>query len=408
MKSHLVVGIFAILLLLNTALVLGQEDLPIGLQKLKEANQKEAEKVVETVSFLIAFLAGVTTVLSPCILPILPAFFTYAFEEKKRITKMTVVFFAGFTPVFILLGVLATTAASLLQALLKSLDVYIAIAGLIMMLLGLFYFFGKGFRLLPIKPKMPEKSAWGVFVFGLLFGLGWIVCTGPILSGVLLAASIFQNYVTASFLMISYALGVFFPIFLIAFFYDSKNLGQSRLMKGWEIPVKAFHAKLWKPLSLSWNNVVMGSVMVILSVSLIHTRGYSVINPFSFFNSLVQLYIVDGSTKVLFTMLAEFTFYATFMVLLVVGIIMIFSEKPIHLHTNHMFAGGLLTFIGILFFFQNGTAAINTFQMFGLKNYFYEFQYWILDNILVANIIGALFFLPIVVGIWYFVIRKKK
>src|SRR3989344_1696972 len=76
---------FCILLLIPLAfLVSAQSDLPIGLQKIIDLNNQDAENFALKVSFFIAFLAGMLGILSPCILPFLPAYFSYTFKEKDR------------------------------------------------------------------------------------------------------------------------------------------------------------------------------------------------------------------------------------------------------------------------------------------------------------------------------------
>src|SRR3989338_10104393 len=128
MKKTLL-GLFLIGFLLALPLAFAQTDLPLWLQKLKEENQRFATDFLESVSFLIAFLAGVTTILSPCLLPVLPAFFAYMFKERKEITRMTLMFFLGFTPIFILLGVAATFAGNLFATFFRNLGFYVPLAG---------------------------------------------------------------------------------------------------------------------------------------------------------------------------------------------------------------------------------------------------------------------------------------
>ncbi len=98
-------GISVILFL---PVVLAQESaLPSNLQKIIEYNQQNSMDFGVKISFFIAFLAGMLGILSPCFLPLLPAYFSNTFKEKKNITKMTLVFFAGFAAVFVGMGVIA-------------------------------------------------------------------------------------------------------------------------------------------------------------------------------------------------------------------------------------------------------------------------------------------------------------
>ena len=78
--------------------------LPPNLQKVADYNTDQANFYLRNLSFLIAFLAGILTLLTPCSLAILPAFFAYGLKEKKKITKRTFTFCLGFTPIFIMFG----------------------------------------------------------------------------------------------------------------------------------------------------------------------------------------------------------------------------------------------------------------------------------------------------------------
>mgnify|MGYP001587698709 CR=1 FL=1 len=77
-------------------------ELPDNLKKVKDYNKSQAGSL----SFLVAFLGGILSLLSPCVLPVLPAFFAYSFREERNITKVTLAFFLGMSLVFIIFGVL--------------------------------------------------------------------------------------------------------------------------------------------------------------------------------------------------------------------------------------------------------------------------------------------------------------
>ncbi len=271
--------------------------LPPGLLKIQEENEKIATEFLSNVTFLIAFLAGVTTILSPCLLPVLPAFFAYTFKEKREITKMTLLFFLGFTPIFLLLGFAATAVGSFFTFFFRNMGAFIMIAGLLLIGLGAYYFFGGGFSLAKINPSFPKKSAWGVLFSGALFGFGWVLCVGPILSGVLIAASVFHNYLTTTLLMVSYSLGVFVPLFLISFFYDKHDLGNSRFMKGKEFGISLFGKKM----TLHSTNIIAGSLLILTGLIFILGKGTGFLNasdPWGtkqFFYSLQDWFLLNAT-----------------------------------------------------------------------------------------------------------------
>ena len=274
MKKTLL-GLFLIGFLLALPLAFAQTDLPLGLQKLKEENQRFATDFLESVSFLIAFLAGVTTILSPCLLPVLPAFFAYMFKERKEITRMTLMFFLGFTPIFILLGVAATFAGNLFAAFFRNLGFYVSLAGFLLVFLGILYLLGVSFTFGQThSPSKKPKGAWDVLIAGSLFGFGWVLCVGPILSGVLIAASVFHNYATTILLMISYSLGVFVPLFLLAFFYDKYDLGSSALMRGKTFSFSFFGERF----EMHSTNLIAGLLLIFTGLIFIFFKGTGAIN----------------------------------------------------------------------------------------------------------------------------------
>ena len=278
------------LIILPLAFAQNDSALPVGLQKIMGENQKFATEFLTKVTFLIAFLAGVTTLLSPCLLPVLPAFFAYTFKEKTQLTKMTLLFFAGFAPIFILLGIAATTAGNFFGALFKNLDFYIMLAGVMLAILGLLTFFGLSFNLASLQPSAQRKDWFGVLLSGMLFGFGWVVCVGPILSGVLIAASVFHNYLTASLLMLAYSLGVFVPLFLFAFFYDKYNLGQSKWMEGKIVEWSIFGSKV----QLHSHQMIAGVLLMITGVVFVLFKGTSLINTWTYFGIKEYFYTLQN------------------------------------------------------------------------------------------------------------------
>ncbi len=291
MKQRIVFWTLALCLLslLPFAYAQNESSLPLGLQKIMEENQKYAADFLTKVSFLIAFLAGVTTLLSPCLLPVLPAFFAYTFKEKTQLTKMTLLFFAGFAPIFILLGIAATTAGNFFGALFKNLDLYIMLAGVMLAVLGLLTFFGLSFSFSSLQPTTQRKDWFGVLLSGMLFGFGWVVCVGPILSGVLIAASVFHNYLTASLLMLAYSLGVFVPLFLFAFFYDKYDLGNSKLMQGKIVEWNVLGSKV----QLHSNQMIAGVLLMLTGVVFVLFKGTSLINGWTYFGIKEHFYTIQ-------------------------------------------------------------------------------------------------------------------
>ena len=286
------------LLFLLAPVIFASEHLPQGLLVAQAYEQEQAQQFTIQVSFLIAFLAGILTLLSPCLLPLIPAFFSYTFKEKKQITYMTLVFFAGFTLMFTAMGIGATlignTAVTLLQ---KNSGIFIQIAGAVMILFGLFSLLGKGFSGVILRRRTTHDTL-GVFLYGIFFAIGWTACVGPILVGMLSMVTVFHNYLTAITLMFFYSLGMFVPIFLFCFFYDSHHIEKMKWMKG-----KIYHFEFrGKTHSLHTSNLVSGILFLLLGTTFIVFKGTGIVNGITYFGIkdffyTLQRYLLQGGWK---------------------------------------------------------------------------------------------------------------
>lgn len=157
----------------------------------------------QSISIAAAFGAGLLSFFSPCIIPILPAYFSFItgvsvedllekekdLTKKKKIVGSTILFILGFTTIFVLMGVSASAAGSFF---LKFKD-YLRIAGgIIILIFGLHIS-----NIIPIKFLQYEKRFevkknnihWiGTFIAGTAFAAGWTPCIGPILGSILVLA----------------------------------------------------------------------------------------------------------------------------------------------------------------------------------------------------------------------------
>jgi len=178
------------------------------------------------VSLLTALGAGIASFVSPCVLPLVPAYLSFisgaSVEDlvaKKRdaplariVAIRSVVFVLGFSTVFIALGASATAVGGFLT---DHLDVFAKIAGAVVILFGL-HLIG----VIPIKALYREKrfqvtarpaGLAGSFVVGVAFGFGWTPCVGPILGSILALASTQDQVLTGVALLAAYSLGLGLP-----------------------------------------------------------------------------------------------------------------------------------------------------------------------------------------------------
>lgn len=196
------------------------------------------DKRMTNVPLIASFLAGITTFLSPCVLPLIPAYLSfitgYSLDELKEgernlkpllrrsathrqaLILNTVFFVSGFTVVFILLGASATYLGSFLK---EKRDFLRIIGGIVIILLGLHLTGIYRFKFLYQEKRIHLKSKplgyIGSFIAGLAFASGWTPCVGPILSSILILASTQETVTKGIILLFAYSLGLGIPFFLV-------------------------------------------------------------------------------------------------------------------------------------------------------------------------------------------------
>ena len=196
--------------------------------------------------FVLTFLEGIASFISPCLLPMLPIYISYfAGDDKNNLRKKLInslAFILGFTTIFIILSVCASTIGTLLSHWIKYIKI---LFGIVIIFLGFNY-------LELIKIKVLNKSK-GVkadtknlnfiksFVFGILFSISWTPCIGTFLSGALLLIAKHQNITKGILLMLTYSAGLGIPFVLSvllieklknAFDIIKKHYGMVKIISG--------------------------------------------------------------------------------------------------------------------------------------------------------------------------------
>ena len=197
----------------------------------------------------IAFLAGLVSFLSPCVLPLIPGYISYIsgtslnkITDKKRNLKVvkTIFFTLGFSFVFIALG---STASLIGKFFLINSNIFRIVAGVIIIFFSLqimeiinFKFMNKDIRI--FTDKYSNSLAFPLLV-GAAFGFGWTPCIGPILGSILALASIEENINKSILLLSFYSLGLAIPfiisgVLIDKFLFFSKNFRKyiSAIIKG--------------------------------------------------------------------------------------------------------------------------------------------------------------------------------
>lgn len=175
--------------------------------------------------YLISFLEGTITFISPCLLPMLPIYISYFAGQEEGKSKPIVNslgFVLGFSIVFTTLGALAGSIGSILVRYGRVLDM---VAGSVIILFGLSYlglfrisFFNRG-----MKPggMDPGKGFLQSVLFGMAFSIGWTPCLGTFLGSALMLAASKGSAVKGIMMLASYSIGLGIPFILSAILIDS-------------------------------------------------------------------------------------------------------------------------------------------------------------------------------------------
>lgn len=211
-----------------------------------------------------AFLAGLFSFLSPCTLPILPAYFAFTFQaQRERVVLMTVAFFLGLATTMVVLGASAT---ALSQVLFRNLEIFTLIGGLVIIVFGVMSLLGKGFAGVQMLDR-PSTSIAGSYVYGATFALGWTSCVGPILGALLtLLATQGIAVLQGAVLAFVYALGLGSPLILVAAFFSRLGTGSPfwKFMRG-----RGFDVNLgFTTLHLHSTSVASGLLLIVMGVLL--------------------------------------------------------------------------------------------------------------------------------------------
>ncbi len=180
-------------------------------------------------AYLTAFLEGIISFISPCILPILPLYFSYLAggitdrEERRGVLlKNSLAFVFGFTLLFVALGAASTSIGRFLS---DHLDLLNRLGGVLVIL---FAINNLGFVLIPALNKNRQLHMKGLhnmtivksILFGIVFAFGWTPCVGPLLGSALMMAANASMLYKGMLTLLFYALGLGIPFLLSAFLLD--------------------------------------------------------------------------------------------------------------------------------------------------------------------------------------------
>jgi cytochrome c-type biogenesis protein len=275
---------------------------------------------------VLSFLGGLLSFASPCTLPILTAYFAFAFQsDRQRIAANTLAFMLGLATTFSLLG---ATGFALGRVLGQNQGFIMLVGGAAIVIFGVMSLLGRGFTgATGLATQTQSTDMRGSYLFGLTFAIGWSACVGPILGVILTLALQTATVFHGMMLLFIFTLGLGLPLLIVSTFFGR----MSRQSAFWRV----LRGKGW-----SWDThvFVVALVWVLALWRIIAAFVEYAIREFNF---------LDG---VAYTPAMEFGILA----LLLVGAVLwtVTSKEShrttVHLHTTQLVSGALFILLGLL------------------------------------------------------------
>lgn len=174
--------------------------------------------------FFVIFIEGLASFISPCVLPMLPIYVSY-FTGKDKDSKRAVInslgFVLGFTIIFVLLGIFASTLGKLITTNIRYINI---ILGIIIILFGLNYIGIFNIKILNkskgIKKNTDKLSFFSSILFGMIFSICWTPCVGVFLSSALMISATSENILKGGIMLFIFSLGLGIPFILTSVFLE--------------------------------------------------------------------------------------------------------------------------------------------------------------------------------------------
>lgn len=192
-----------------------------------------------TMQYVISFLEGVVTFISPCLLPMLPIYISYFAGGGERSVKKTLSgalgFVTGFTIVFVALGALAGTLGGLLKEYQTAVNI---VSGLIVVFFGLNFlgvFKLNLFKGSNHKVNTKNMGFFSAMLFGIIFSVSWTPCVGAFLGSALMLASQQGHVGEGVVMLLVYSLGLGIPFVLSAVLIDYLKSAFNWIKKNYKV-----------------------------------------------------------------------------------------------------------------------------------------------------------------------------
>lgn len=210
-----------------------------------------------------ALLGGIATLVSPCSVMLLPAFFAYAFGSRTALLGRTLLFYLGLVTTLVPLGAAAGTVGVLFNA---HRGTFVTASAIIVIVLGVVQALGV---VVPLPGAATARganpaSAVSIYLLGTVYGVAG-TCAGPILGSVLAVAAIGGDAVRGGLLLAIFAVGMVVPLVALALLWDVLDLGNRAWLQPRPVAVG--------PIRTTVVNLVAGALFVALGVLLLVTEG---------------------------------------------------------------------------------------------------------------------------------------
>ena len=232
---------------------------------------------MENVSLLAAFVGGLLSFISPCVLPLVPGYLSFVSgvslddlrgtddlaaraHSRRRVFVSSLAFVLGFSLVFVSLGASATAIGQLVGGQLRLLG---KIAGIVIIIFGLHTMgvlrIPSLYRDTRVQTQAKPAGPLGAMLVGIAFAFGWTPCIGPILAGILAIAGTQETVSEGVKLLAIYSLGLGVPFLITALAVDSFFAAFARIRRYYK-----------------WVEIASGALLVAIGV-LIFTNRFTLI-----------------------------------------------------------------------------------------------------------------------------------